>query len=110
MVRRIGSQLRRWCTATFAHERHDIWSHFRGRSWQCTVRYSKSGAGDNAVSTGSGLCNTCHTAKLAEPCYLAAAKIFTSMTFLAASIAGSSVNRRVLVLFSLRNCWMNESS
>ena len=41
---------------------------------------------------------------------LAAAIIFRSMTFLAASIAGSSVSRRVLVPFSLRNCWMNESS
>ena len=93
MVRRISSQLRRWCAATFAHERHAIRSHFRGRSWQCTVRYSKSGAGDNAVGTGSGLRNTCHTAKLAESYYLAAATIFTSMTFLAASIAGSSVSR-----------------
>ena len=110
MVRRIDSQLRGWCTATFAHERHAIRSHFRGRSWQFTVRYSKSGAGDNAVSTGSGLCNTCHTAKLAEAYCLAAAIIFRSMTFLAASIAGSSVSRRVGVPFSLRNCWMNESS
>jgi hypothetical protein len=41
---------------------------------------------------------------------LAAAIIFRSMTFLAASIAGSSVSRRVGVPFSLRNCWMNESS
>ena len=41
---------------------------------------------------------------------LAAATIFRSMTFLAASIAGSSVNRRVLVPFSFRNCWMYESS
>lgn len=41
---------------------------------------------------------------------LAPATIFRSMTFLAASIAGSSVSRRVGVPFSLRNCWMNESS
>ena len=41
---------------------------------------------------------------------LAAAIIFRSMTFLAASIAGSSVSRRVGVPFSLRNCWMYESS
>ena len=41
---------------------------------------------------------------------LAAATIFRSMTFLAASIAGSSVSRRVEVPFSFRNCWMNESS
>jgi hypothetical protein len=41
---------------------------------------------------------------------LAAATIFRSMTFLAASITGSSVSRRAEVPFSLRNCWMNESS
>jgi hypothetical protein len=35
---------------------------------------------------------------------LAAAIIFRSMTLLAASIVGSSVNRRVGVPFSLRNC------
>ena len=41
---------------------------------------------------------------------LAAATIFRSMTFLAVSIAGSSVSRRVGVPFSFRNCWMYESS
>ena len=49
-------------------------------------------------------------AEACEGYYLAPTIIFTSMTFLAASIAGSSVSRRVDVPFSLRNCWMNESS